>query len=139
MYLETSFEFEVKKLVNPATGTFKYSFNFGFLTSIPISNTFFPERAIVAAMFMDKKVFPSLGKVDVTNIVFAVDLSVLLLNKNSKFVLIILNASAVLERLFTSIIWLNVVDFGTSPKKGIEVFFSISTLDLILVSNKFFK
>ena len=121
-------------MVNPKLGTSIYSPNFGFLISAPSKRTRRPDKAKVAARFTDINVFPSSGKVDVTNTVLASP-SGTLFNINSKLVLTIRMASAELVLLSDFINSAISSEVGTSPINGICVFPSRSSLLLILVSN----
>ena len=115
-----------------------YSVNFGALKSIPIKSILLPDKASVAAKFIEINDLPSPPKVEVTNINL-LDLD-LLGNIKSKFVLINLKASEVLERCSLSIIELLLsCDIGMSPKKGMDNKFSISFLPCTFVSSKSFK
>ncbi|MNF83994.1 hypothetical protein D3C87_1503040 [compost metagenome] len=121
--------------MTPCSGRGINSSNLGFLISIPTNSTFLPDNAKVAARFAETKVFPSLEKVEVTNIVLAVP-SGTLLSIKSRFVLIIRNASAQPVLLSDVIIFNGESEEGTSPIKGTFIFPSKSTRLFTLVSNK---
>ena len=116
----------------------KYSVTLGALKSRPNNNTFLLAKDKAAAKLIEIKDFPSPPDVDVTKITFPKP-SFLAGNIKSKLVRIKRKASAVLVlESFSITIFSSVSERGTSPRKGTDVKSSISLLEWIFVSNKFF-